>query len=103
MCTCIIEKHQKTLFEREMLEVLQRNLTEVIAVKLRSFNNMSNDAVASFVIVMDRTNFTLNETKNRLSDVVVNGFYQSMTIKKDFDFELEGNVFQLLYFNKEGV
>ena len=90
---------RKMLFEQEMLQVLQLNLTEVIAVKLNSFHNMSNTAVASFVVVMNTTQFSLNETKQRLSDVVSNGEYKSMTIDQGFDFQLEGmDIPYFLYF-----
>ena len=78
---------QKMLFEQETQKAL-RHLTWVMAVKLDSFKNVSNVAVASLVVVtMSKTESQLNETILALSNATKNGVYQSLVIDGVMDIQ----------------
>ena len=87
--------HEKKIrLEKEIMEALSSNVSEIMAVKVNTFHNMSNNVVLNFVVVMNKTNLLpLNETIAILSNAVASGAYQTFTIDKGFNFNITGMYF----------
>ena len=92
--------HEKKIrLEKEIMEALSSNVSEIMAVKVNTFHNMSNNVVLNFVVVMNKTNLLpLNETIAILSNAVASGAYQTFTIDKGFNFNITGMYFHHIPF-----
>jgi len=79
-----------TKIESEVLEAIGSRLKNVVAIKVKTFSNDTNNLVVNLVVVMDKDFAEDSNTTSEIAKEIADGNFTTLVLDKNSDVTVKG-------------